>query len=40
MADTFRFRMFEVNMDEYLDEETEWVKQVMERICKSWEEQV
>ena len=32
--------MFETNMDEYLDEETEWVKSVMEGICKSWEEQV
>ncbi|ORY33405.1 exocyst complex component Sec10-domain-containing protein, partial [Naematelia encephala] len=34
------FRMFEVNMDEYLDEETEWVKQVLEGICKTWEQQL
>lgn len=40
MADTDSFRMFETNMDEYLDEETEWVKLVMEGICKEWEQQV
>lgn len=32
--------MFEVNMDEYLDEETEVVKVVLEGICKAWEQQV
>ena len=30
--------MFEVNMDEYLDEETEWVKRVLESICQQWDE--
>jgi len=39
-ADNVSFRMFETNMDEYLDEETEWVKAVMEGICKNWEQQV
>ena len=34
------FRMFEVNMDEYLDEETEAVKTVLESICRTWEQQV
>lgn len=32
------YRMFETNMDEYLDEETEWVKRVLEGICQHWEE--
>jgi recyclin-1 len=32
------YRMFETNMDEYLDEETEWVKRVLEGICRQWEE--
>lgn len=32
------YRMFETNMDEYLDEETEWVKRVLEGICHHWEE--
>ncbi len=39
-TDPCSFRMFEPNMDEYLDEETEWVKMVMEGICKDWEQQV
>ena len=29
--------MFEPNMDEYLDEETEWVKRVLEGICAQWD---
>jgi recyclin-1 len=32
------YRMFETNMDEYLDEETEWIKRVLEGICHQWEE--
>jgi recyclin-1 len=34
------YRMFEVNMDEYLDEETEWVKTVLEGICGAWSTKV
>ena len=34
------YRMFEVNMDEYLDEETEKVKLVLEGICRAWEQHV
>ena len=40
VADMASFRMFEINMDEYLDEETEWVKLVMDGICKAWDQQV
>ena len=32
--------MFETNMDEYLDEEVEYVKQCFETICRSWEKNV
>jgi len=32
--------MFEVNMDEYLDEEVEYLKLVFDNICKNWERQV
>ncbi|KAF8513593.1 exocyst complex component Sec10-like protein [Hysterangium stoloniferum] len=31
------YRMFEQNMDEYLDEEVETVKGVLEVICRGWE---
>jgi len=34
------YRMFEVNMDEYLDEEVEYLKLVFDNICKNWERQV
>lgn len=32
--------MFEINMDEYLDEEVESVKLALDTICKRWEQQV
>ena len=32
--------MFEPNMDEYLDEEVEYVKHSFEMTCRSWEKQV
>jgi hypothetical protein len=32
--------MFEVNMDEYLDEEVEYLKQICDTICKDWDRQV
>lgn len=32
--------MFEVNMDEYLEEEVEYVKQALEGICRTWDQQV
>jgi len=32
--------MFETNMDEYLDEEVEFLKQVFEVICKGWDREV
>ena len=32
--------MFEVNMDEYLDDETEWVKQRLDGICAAWDQEV
>lgn len=36
----FRYKMFEINMDEYLDEEVDAVKQTFDTICKSWDKQV
>lgn len=32
--------MFEANMDEYLDEEIEYVKQCFEMVCRAWETNV
>ena len=32
------FKMFETHMDEYLDEEIEWVKQAFDVICKGWDQ--
>lgn len=39
-AEDIVFRMFEPNMDEYLDEEIESAKQSFETICKEWERQL
>lgn len=38
--DCYSYQMFEPNMDEYLDEEIESLKQTFDQICKSWDEQV
>ncbi|KAF5365282.1 hypothetical protein D9758_005333 [Tetrapyrgos nigripes] len=38
-AEDVVYRMFEVNMDEYLDEEVENVKRAFEAICKGWDRQ-
>lgn len=32
--------MFETNMDEYLDEEVESVKQAFDIICRGWDKEV
>jgi hypothetical protein len=32
--------MFEVNMDEYLEEEIEYIKNNLNNICANWEKQV
>lgn len=32
--------MFEANMDEYLDEETESIKISLQDICKAWSQKV
>ncbi|KAG8918286.1 F-box protein: endocytic membrane traffic, recycling ReCYcling 1 [Tulasnella sp. 418] len=39
-AEDVVYRMFEPNMDEYLDEEVESVKAKFELICKSWDKQL
>ncbi|KAJ3553273.1 hypothetical protein NP233_g12683 [Leucocoprinus birnbaumii] len=39
-AEDVIYRMFEVNMDEYLDEEVEYLKLVFDSICKSWDRQM
>ena len=31
--------MFEAHMDEYLDEEIEWVKHAFDVICKGWDQE-
>ncbi|KAI0323382.1 hypothetical protein GY45DRAFT_1264660 [Cubamyces sp. BRFM 1775] len=39
-AEDVVYRMFEANMDEYLDEEIEFVKQSFEMTCRTWEKQL
>ncbi|KAI8974035.1 exocyst complex component Sec10-like protein [Trametes punicea] len=39
-AEDVVYRMFEPNMDEYLDEEVEFVKQSFEMICRAWEKEL
>ncbi|GBE82527.1 hypothetical protein SCP_0409110 [Sparassis crispa] len=40
MAEDVVYHMFEANMDEYLDEEIELVKQCFEMTCRQWDEQL
>ncbi|KAJ6557258.1 exocyst complex component Sec10-domain-containing protein [Mycena vulgaris] len=39
-AEDVVYQMFEINMDEYLDEEVESVKQAFEVTCKTWDRQM
>ncbi|KAJ7729685.1 exocyst complex component Sec10-domain-containing protein [Mycena maculata] len=39
-AEDVVYQMFEINMDEYLDEEVESVKQAFEVTCKGWDQQM
>lgn len=36
----FSYKMFEPNMDDYLDDEMEELKRAFEVICKDWEQSV
>lgn len=40
IVDPCRFHMFEEHLDDYLDDETERVKDHLEDICRAWEQQV
>jgi recyclin-1 len=39
-AEDVVYRMFEINMDEYLDEEVEQIKIVFDGICRDWDKKV
>ncbi|KAJ3549085.1 hypothetical protein NM688_g5218 [Phlebia brevispora] len=39
-AEDVVYRMFEQNMDEYLDEEVDYLKQCFEMICRGWDRTV
>lgn len=39
-AEDVVYRMFEANMDEYLDEEVEYVKHTFDMVCRGWEKTV
>lgn len=39
-AEDVVFRMFEPLMDDYLQEEGEWIRQVLEGICEEWDRKV
>jgi recyclin-1 len=34
------YAAFEPHMDEYLDDETEWIKNVLDKMCKAWDAKV
>lgn len=34
------FKMFEPLMDDYLQEETDWIREVLEGVCAEWDEKV
>lgn len=34
------YRMFEENMDEYLDEEVESLRNALELVCRGWDKKV
>lgn len=40
MTTHLSYQTFEVNMDEYLDEEVETVKVALDKICGKWEQKV
>ncbi|KAL4253675.1 Exocyst complex component Sec10-like protein [Abortiporus biennis] len=39
-AEDVVYKMFESNMDEYLDDEVEFVKSGFDKICRSWDKQL
>lgn len=40
LAENIVYQMFEPHIDEYLDDETEWVKGVLDGICNAWDEEL
>ncbi|WVO18527.1 hypothetical protein L204_106246 [Cryptococcus depauperatus] len=34
------FRMFEEHLDDYLEDETEWIRQHLEDLCRAWEQRL
>ncbi|EJD41543.1 hypothetical protein AURDEDRAFT_169438 [Auricularia subglabra TFB-10046 SS5] len=39
-AEDVVYRMFEINMDEYLDEEIEYIKAAFDAICREWDKKL
>lgn len=39
-AEDVIFRMFEPHMDDYLQEEGDWIREVLERMCTEWDAKV
>lgn len=35
-----RYAAFEQHMDEYLEDEVEWIKNVLDKMCKAWDTKV
>lgn len=40
VAENVIYHMFEPHIDEYLDDETEWVKGVLDGICNNWDREL
>ena len=39
-AEDVVFKMFESHMDDYLQEEGDWIREVLERMCTEWDTKV
>jgi len=37
---TDSYAAFEQHMDEYLEDEVEWIKNVLDKMCKAWDTKV
>ena len=40
MCSTYSYAAFEQHMDEYLEDEVEWIKNVLDKMCKAWDTKV
>jgi recyclin-1 len=39
-AEDVVYRMFELHMDDYLSEEGEYAREILEAVCREWDDKV